>query len=140
MGNNFFAAEWIARARAGVGPWLRLPQSAPLGTAFKNRRGVAAAEYAILSVGMVVVVGTAVVTLGNAMSGGFATAGSEIMNQQAMLSSGDPGGGGNIGGRGRGGMGGSGGVGSGNPLSGGVPVAGAEITNPRVVVHIDGIR
>ena len=56
--------------------------------AVRSGRGVSAAEYAILSVGVVIVVGAAVATLGGPLTDAFATIGSEVANQQSSLSNG----------------------------------------------------
>lgn len=54
----------------------------------RDCRGVSAAEYAILAVGVVIVVGTAVATLGTSLADAFATVGTTIANQQSSLSDG----------------------------------------------------
>lgn len=56
--------------------------------ALYDRRGVSAAEYAILAVGVVVVVGTAITGLGDSLLTAFANVGTEIANQQSSLNDG----------------------------------------------------
>ena len=51
--------------------------------AVAQRRGVSAAEYAILAVGIVVVVGAAVSVVGDPLTGAFAIMGSAVLNEQA---------------------------------------------------------
>lgn len=51
--------------------------------AVAQRRGVSAAEYAILAVGIVVVVGAAVSVVGDPLSGAFAIMGSAVLSEQA---------------------------------------------------------
>lgn len=117
---------WASRSPRGL-------QSATLKTAVRNRRGVASVEYAILLVGVVVVIGTSVVLLRNAFLGAMATAGTELVQQQAILR------GDNLGASSRTSMGG-GAAGNDHAKSEQFPATGADITNPRVVVHIDGMR
>ena len=57
-------------------------------SALCDRRGVSAAEYAILAVGVVVAVGTAVTALGDSLLTAFANVGAEITNQQSSLNGG----------------------------------------------------
>jgi len=65
--------------------------SAPGGSAatvaqpLRDRRGVTSSEYAILAVGVVLVVGAAVVTLGDPTRGAFAVMGNSIISTQASL-------------------------------------------------------
>lgn len=117
---------WASRSPRGL-------QSATLKTAVRNRRGVASVEYAILLVGVVVVIGTSVVLLRNAFLGAMATAGTELVQQQAILR------GDNLGASSRTSMRG-GTAGNDHATSEQFPATGADITNPRVVVHIDGMR
>jgi Flp pilus assembly pilin Flp len=50
-----------------------------------DRRGVSGAEYAILAVGVVIVVGSAVVVLGDPFSGAFAVLARAISSTQDSL-------------------------------------------------------
>ncbi len=51
------------------------------------RRGVTAAEYAILAVGIVIVVGGAVIVLKDPVNGAFAQMGTTLLDQQNSLAS-----------------------------------------------------
>ena len=55
------------------------------GHAVRDRRGVSASEYALLAVGIVIVVGAAVVTLGDPTRGAFAIMGNAISSTQTSL-------------------------------------------------------
>lgn len=135
MFNHVCATKWNAprRAETGVLPLLHGLRSATLATAIRSRRGVASVEYAMLLVGIVVVVGTSVAVLGNAFSSAMATAGTELIQAQATLRSDGPGTSSRLG------IGGAS-VASGNPLSERFPAAGSDVSNPRVVVHIVGMH
>jgi Flp pilus assembly pilin Flp len=50
-----------------------------------DRRGVAAAEYAIMAVGIVIVVGAAVVTLADPNQSAFVTLGQTVASTQASM-------------------------------------------------------
>lgn len=54
-------------------------------SAARDRSGVTAAEYAILAVGIVIVVGAAVSILGDPLSGAMALAGSAMTSCQTAL-------------------------------------------------------
>lgn len=51
-----------------------------------RREGVSAAEYAILAVGVVIVVGAAVLTLADPQSNAFVILGDTILSEQSSLS------------------------------------------------------
>lgn len=53
--------------------------------AVANRSGVAAAEYAILAVGIVIVVGAAVLVIGDPLTGALGRAGQALLDGQAAL-------------------------------------------------------
>ena len=50
-----------------------------------NRAGVTAAEYAILAVGIVIVVGSAVLVLGDPLTGALGRAGQALLDGQSSL-------------------------------------------------------
>lgn len=50
-----------------------------------NRAGVTAAEYAILAVGIVIVVGSAVLVLGDPLFGALGRAGQALLSEQVNL-------------------------------------------------------
>lgn len=50
-----------------------------------NRAGVTAAEYAILAVGIVIVVGSAVLVVGDPLTGALGRAGQSLLDGQASL-------------------------------------------------------
>jgi len=64
-----------------------------------DRRGISAAEYAILAVGVVVIVGAAVAAFGPVLRDAFTLLGTEIDTVQTTLT-GSGGGSGSVGGRG----------------------------------------
>ncbi|WP_211846148.1 hypothetical protein [Neoroseomonas eburnea] len=51
----------------------------------RDRRGVTAAEYAILAVGVVVVVASAVVVIGDPLYGAMAIAGQGVLDVQSSI-------------------------------------------------------
>lgn len=53
--------------------------------ALRNRAGVTAAEYAILAVGIVIVVGSAVLVVGDPLSGALGRAGQALLDGQSSL-------------------------------------------------------
>ena len=83
------------------------------------RRGVTAAEYSVLAVALVGVVGTSVMSLQRSTEDSFATIGTQISASQAMLGASGGGGGGGGGSAGGGSSGGAGGVPTGGGTSGG---------------------
>ncbi|MBY0330541.1 MAG: Flp family type IVb pilin [Acetobacteraceae bacterium] len=54
-------------------------------TATADRKGVTAAEYAILAVGVVIIVGAAASAFGPALKTAFTAVGTEITTQQAAV-------------------------------------------------------
>ena len=54
--------------------------------AASDRKGVTAAEYAILAVAVVIIVGVAATQFGNALISAFAAVGTEITNAQTSAS------------------------------------------------------
>ena len=60
---------------------------ASLRGAASDRKGVTAAEYAILAVAVVIIVGIAATQFGNALKSAFANIGSQISSQQSIVSS-----------------------------------------------------
>lgn len=55
--------------------------------ALANRKGVSAAEYAILAVAVVIIVGLAAREFGDALITAFGNIGTEISTQQGLVSS-----------------------------------------------------
>ncbi|MBR0680614.1 Flp family type IVb pilin [Roseomonas eburnea] len=53
--------------------------------AASDKKGVTAAEYAILAVGIVIVVGGAVMAFEGTLSSAFSNIGTQILNQQGSL-------------------------------------------------------
>ena len=51
----------------------------------RDRAGVTAAEYAILAVGIVIVIGATVVVVGDPLSGALGRAGQALLDGQASL-------------------------------------------------------
>ena len=56
-----------------------------MANAVRDRGGVTAAEYAILAVGIVIVVGSAVMVLGDPLLGALGRAGQALLDGQASL-------------------------------------------------------
>ena len=53
--------------------------------ALSDKKGVTAAEYAILAVGIVIVVGSAVLVLGDPLTGALGRAGQALLDGQSSL-------------------------------------------------------
>lgn len=74
--------------QAGIHRWVSRPVRVArccFAAAVTDRRGVSAAEYAILTVAIVIVVGTAVVTLNDPTNSAFVILGNAITSAQASL-------------------------------------------------------
>lgn len=59
-----------------------------LSLALKDRKGVTAAEYAIMAVGIVVVVGAAITGFGGVLQNAFTSVGSQLSATQASIQAG----------------------------------------------------
>ncbi|NMJ39745.1 Flp family type IVb pilin [Roseomonas sp. JC162] len=53
----------------------------------RDKKGVSAAEYAILAVGVVIVVGAAISSFGGALTNAFSNVGTQMSSTQASLQS-----------------------------------------------------
>ena len=83
---NLLSPAWMTRGRSAIAQFLRIP--GPVRSALRNRKGVSAAEYAILAVGVVIVVGGAVGAFGGSLADAFTSIGTTIADQQSSLSNG----------------------------------------------------